>query len=185
MSKLSRLDRTVDSSLLLQGPCPWLSASEPGWAPLDLPAALERGRVFSSRETPPGSCLLARYFRRLVDEAFVGKAYFGLGTEGPPGLAHNGSIGTLLDEALGGAIWLSGHVAFARHLAIDFLQRIPLGSEVLLEGKLLRREGRRIDAVGLLLPRHGEHPLARATAIYDKVDPASAGTTGRVIVGGV
>src|SRR2546430_675682 len=54
--------------------------------------------------------------------------------QGPPGHAHGGIIATLLDEAMSKANRRRNITAMTRHISIDYLQPVPLESDLLLEG---------------------------------------------------
>ncbi|KAM9851666.1 nuclear receptor ROR-alpha A [Aulostomus maculatus] len=63
--------------------------------------------------------------------------------EGPPGYVHGGAIATMIDSVTGiHATYLSGPVMTA-NLTINYRSPIPLGSTVLLETLLDKKEGRK------------------------------------------
>ncbi len=51
--------------------------------------------------------------------------------EGPPGYLHGGIIATLLDEAM------------TRRLEVEYLRPVPSGSQIRLEGRVMRSDGRK------------------------------------------
>ncbi len=61
---------------------------------------------------------------------------------GPPGHAHGGIIATILDEAMGKALKLKGKVALTRHMEVDYLRPVPLGQPLVVEGHVIRMNGR-------------------------------------------
>jgi uncharacterized protein (TIGR00369 family) len=63
--------------------------------------------------------------------------------EGPPGYAHGGIIATLLDEAMSKANRRRGVYAMTRHMEVEFLRPVPLGVELLLEGRSATEERRK------------------------------------------
>ncbi|HXT52702.1 MAG TPA: PaaI family thioesterase, partial [Thermoanaerobaculia bacterium] len=91
---------------------------EPGWKALD-PFRIEGGRGSFVSGDPVGDTLRVAYFRREGDGRLMGRAWFGPGTAGPPGHAHGGAMAAVLDEAMGAAAWMAGHIAVAAHLATD------------------------------------------------------------------
>nr|XP_057940112.1 acyl-coenzyme A thioesterase THEM4 [Doryrhamphus excisus] len=63
--------------------------------------------------------------------------------EGPPGHVHGGAIATMIDSVTGThAAYISGPLMTA-NLNIDYRSPIPLGSTVLIESTLDKREGRK------------------------------------------
>jgi acyl-coenzyme A thioesterase PaaI-like protein len=143
--------------------------AEPGWTPVD-PLRLEGGpRSFVSGE-PHGGRLRVRYFRRDSDGRLVGRAWFGPGAQGPPGHAHGGSMAAVLDEAMGAAAWMEGHLVVAVRLSTNFQRMLPLGTDALLEAWVERVEGRKVWTVGRLLAPGGEF-FADADALFLKLDP--------------
>jgi acyl-coenzyme A thioesterase PaaI-like protein len=144
--------------------------AEAGWLPID-PLRLEGGpRSFVSGD-PGGDRLRVRYFRRERDGRLVGRAWFGPGAQGPPGHAHGGSMAAVLDEAMGAAAWMEGHLVVAVRLATSFQRMLPLGTDALLEAWVERVEGRKVWTLGRLLDGDGE-PFAEADALFVKLDPA-------------
>src|SRR5262245_51363894 len=101
---------------------------EPGWSEVEAFPALEAIKSFVSGE-PRGRRLRVSYFRRIRDGNLVGKAWFGPGAEGPPGLAHGGSVAAVLDEAMGAACWQAGHPSLAARLSIEFRAMVRLGTD--------------------------------------------------------
>jgi acyl-coenzyme A thioesterase PaaI-like protein len=129
---------------------------EPGWAPID-PFRLEGGAgsfvTGDGRpgEAAPGERLRVRYFLRADDGRLVGKAWFGRGAQGPPGHAHGGAIAAVLDEAMGAAAWVAGHIAVAARLDTSFQRMLPLGTDATVEAWVEREAGRKIWTSGRLL----------------------------------
>uniref|UniRef100_A0A493T9D0 Acyl-coenzyme A thioesterase THEM4 n=1 Tax=Anas platyrhynchos platyrhynchos TaxID=8840 RepID=A0A493T9D0_ANAPP len=61
--------------------------------------------------------------------------------EGPPGFTHGGAIASIIDTTLGTCALDAAGVVMTAQLSIDFLAPVPLGSVVLLDGRVDRREG--------------------------------------------
>jgi acyl-coenzyme A thioesterase PaaI-like protein len=136
---------------------------EPGWRPIN-PFRLEGGA--GSFVTGGGEeRLRVRYFLRAPDDRLVGRAWFGPGAQGPPGHAHGGAIAAVLDEAMGAAAWVVGHIAVAARLDTNFKRMVPLGTDATLEAWVEREEGRKIWTSGRLLDSAGE-PFAAATGLF-------------------
>lgn len=98
----------------------------------------------------------------------IGRVTFGSAYEGPPGCVHGGYIAAVFDELLGSAQSLSGTQGMTAHLGVDYRLPTPLGVELLLEGRLDRREGRKIYARGTI---HAEGRLtAEAEGLFIAFD---------------
>lgn len=147
--------------------------AEPDWTPVS-PFVLEGGRDSFVSGDPAGSRLRVRYFRRGSDGRLVGRAWFGPGTQGPPGHAHGGSIAAVLDEAMGAAAWMAGHRAVAAHLGTNFKRMLPLGTDTLLEAWVERVEGRKVWTLARLLDtaQLPHVPYADAEALFVVLDDA-------------
>ncbi|XP_053134602.1 acyl-coenzyme A thioesterase THEM4-like isoform X3 [Hemicordylus capensis] len=90
--------------------------------------------------------------------------------EGPPGLAHGGSIATILDSTLGGcAITIVGKVMTA-NLNINYRSPVPLRSVVLVDCKLESIEGRKVLVSGQVRGTDGQTLHAEATALFIKLE---------------
>ncbi|NWI94054.1 THEM4 thioesterase, partial [Pitta sordida] len=80
-----------------------------------------------------------------------------------PRLTHGGAIATLLDSSLGTlALQVAGRVVTA-NLSIDYVTPVPLGSVVLVEARLERREGRKVFLGCHLSSADGDTLHAKAT----------------------
>jgi acyl-coenzyme A thioesterase PaaI-like protein len=138
--------------------------AEAGWRPIN-PFRLEGGRGSFVSGEARGALLRVRYFLRDGDGRLVGRAWFGPGAQGPPGHAHGGSIAAVLDEAMGAAAWVAGHVAVAAQLDTSFKRMLPLGTDALLEAWVEREEGRKIWTAARLLDAQGA-AFASATGLF-------------------
>lgn len=129
---------------------------------------------------PDGDRLRVRYFVRDHDGAFVGKAWFGPGTEGPPGHAHGGSVAALLDEAMGMGAWAAGHSVVAVKVTIQFRAMVPLGTEAVLESWVDAVNGRKVSTRGRLSgPDDVEYAVSDGLFLILDAEKFSAlGTTG-------
>src|SRR5258708_170613 len=122
---------------------------EAGWTPIE-PFRLEGGVGGFVTGSPQGDRLRVRYFLRAADSRLVGRAWFGPGAQGPPGHAHGGAIAAGLDEAMGAAPWVAGHIT--------------------LEAWVEREEGRKIWTAGRLLDGEGT-PFAAAEGLFIELPP--------------
>ena len=145
----------------------------PDWIAVE-PPRLEGGRGSFVSGEPEGDRLRVRYFRRAGDRVLVGRAWFGPGTSGPPGHAHGGSLAAVLDEAMGAAAWLSGHLVVAVRLTLDFRRMLPLGTDALLEAWVEGIDGRKVRTRGRLFDEAGAD-FAQAEGLFVTLDPARFG----------
>ena len=142
---------------------------EAGWTPID-PFRLEGGSGSFVTGDPGGNRLRVRYFLRDSDRRLVGRAWFGPGAQGPPGHAHGGAIAAVLDEAMGAAAWVEGHIVVAARLDTNFQRMLPLDTDATLEGWVEREEGRKVWTGGLLLDAAGV-PFASAKGLFIELPP--------------
>ncbi len=82
------------------------------------------------------------------DRSIFGEIALNEHQQGPPGHAHGGATAALLDEAMGLAVWTAGYAVVAVNLNVDFLRPVPLGVKITISGRVDRRDGRAIHAVG-------------------------------------
>lgn len=147
--------------------------AEADWTPLE-PPRLEGGRGSFVSGDPEGDRLRVRYFRRAGDDRLVGRAWFGPGAQGPPGHAHGGSMAAVLDEAMGAAAWMHGHLVVAVSLDTRFRQMLPLGTDTTLEAWVEKVEGRKVWMAAVIRSPTGEI-FADGRALFVKLDPERFG----------
>jgi uncharacterized protein (TIGR00369 family) len=114
-------------------------------------------------------------------EAITATARFSLTRmhEGPPGHIHGGIVAALLDEAMSKLNRPLNVLAMTRHMEIDYFRPAPLHQPLVLIGRHLRCEGRKLfHQAELQLP--DGRILARAKGLFIVVDErllAAAGLT--------
>ncbi|MBC7659644.1 MAG: PaaI family thioesterase [Chitinophagaceae bacterium] len=118
------------------------------WQPVDLPY-VKWIRSFVSGD-PEGERIRLRFYKGPEDKVLWGRVWFGPAAEGPPGHAHGGAQAAVLDELLGGTAFIYGHVVVALNLQTDFMGFVPLQTELVLRGEILRTEGRKIYTIGTI-----------------------------------
>ncbi|MCS6809434.1 MAG: hypothetical protein RML40_08530 [Bacteroidota bacterium] len=96
--------------------------------------ALGDRRSFVAGDAP--SRLSTEFFKRVDTGGLVMRVHFGADTEGPPGLAHSGSIAAAFSEAMIFSAWAQGHGVLAIRLNTTYKQMLPLGSTVLIETQI-------------------------------------------------
>ena len=119
---------------------------------------------------PRGTRIHVRYFRKPQDNFIAGRAWFGPGTEGPPGHAHGGSMASLLDEAMGLATFYLGKPALARNIDVSFDKPLPIETTVRFEAWIEKTEGRKVFAQSQLFRSDGE-VACRATGLFLQLNP--------------
>lgn len=134
--------------------------------PIDDPQA----RDFHARSPVVGTAnVLAPPLRIVIEEDRVrGLATFGPAYEGPPGYVHGGFIAAAFDEVLGAAQALAERAGMTGTLTVRYRQPVPLDHEVQFEARIVRVEGRKILAAGML--HAGETLCAEAEALFIAVD---------------
>jgi acyl-coenzyme A thioesterase PaaI-like protein len=114
-------------------------------------------------DAPDGDRLRVAYFRVDDEPILRGKAWFGPGAEGPPGIAHGGAVSAVLDEAVGAVAWMHGHRVVVARLTVDFRRMVPLGVDATLEATVASVEGRKVTCRARLTD--GEVLLAEAEGL--------------------
>lgn len=142
-------------------------AAEDGWTPVR-PLRIEGGRGSFVTGDPEGETLRVAYFRRQGDGHLVGRAWFGPGSQGPPGHAHGGAMAAVLDECMGAAAWMSGHAVVAVHIDVDFQTMLPLGTDARFEAWVESVEGRKVRCRARLftLGDGEETPFASSSGLF-------------------
>jgi acyl-coenzyme A thioesterase PaaI-like protein len=75
------------------------------------------------------------------------------GHQGALGRAHGGALTTALDEVLGRVAWLAldRHDCLTAYLNCQFRRPAPVGAQLEVVGRLVRREGRKLWLAGEVL----------------------------------
>lgn len=88
--------------------------------------------------------------------------------EGPRDYLHGGIIATLLDEAMSKAVRACGFVAMTRHMEVDYLQPVPSGAKIRLEGRVTHNEGRKHWVQAMIRDAKGSE-LAKSKGLFVEV----------------
>lgn len=80
---------------------------------------------------------------------------FGSECQGAPGYAHGGSVFAVLDEALGGACWMSGLPVLTGRITIQYSRPVPLQLPCRVQGQVVDIAGRKVTARGQLFGPDG------------------------------
>ena len=105
-------------------------------------------------------------------EAITATATIQLSTthQGPPGYVHGGIIATLLDEAMSKLNRPLDLIALTRHMEVDYLRPVPLGADLTIIGRHVRRDGKKIFHTAEILSTDGK-VLARGKGLFVVIDP--------------
>ena len=87
------------------------------------------------------------------------------GMTGPPGLAHGGFCASILDEAMGGIVWLSGNMALAARLDFRYHAPVKLNRVHYVRARVIKTDRRRIRAEATLI-RSPNTSLVRAEGLF-------------------
>lgn len=88
--------------------------------------------------------------------------------EGHPGYLHGGIIATLLDEIMSKSVRARGFTAMTRHMEVDYLQPVPSGARLRIEGRVTHNEGRKHWAEAHILNSKGT-TLAKGKGLFIEV----------------
>ena len=88
--------------------------------------------------------------------------------QGYPGFVHGGGVATILDEAMGWAIYGRGVWAMTARFTMRFRRAVPLGQLIKVSGWVTRDRGRFLEVRGEVRSRQG-HLLAEADGLFARV----------------
>ena len=91
--------------------------------------------------------------------------------QGAPGYVHGGVLATLLDEAMSKLNKPLGVMAMTRQMDVSYLRPAPIGCEMRLESRFIRREGRKLFHEAQLLDLKGQ-VLSRCSGLWIVIDPS-------------
>lgn len=79
-----------------------------------------------------------------IEASVTGRVTYGLAFEGPPGCVHGGFVAAAFDEVLGQTQSLTGEPGMTGELIVRYKAPTPLHVELVITGKVVRVEGRKI-----------------------------------------
>jgi acyl-coenzyme A thioesterase PaaI-like protein len=123
--------------------------------------------------------LKIKFYHRPEDNAVVGKAWFGPGAIGVPGHAHGGSIAALLDQIMGMACWLHGHMILAAKMEVQFRNKLAIGTVASFEAWLERTDGKKLYPRARLISSEGI-VFSESTGLFIKVSPDKFAELGKM-----
>jgi len=122
-----------------------------------------------------------KFYHRPEDNALVGKAWFGPGAVGPPGHAHGGSMAALLDQIMGMACWLHGHMTLAAKIEVVFRNKLAIGTVASFEAWLERTDGKKLYPRARLISPEGI-VFSESTGLFIKLSPDKFAELGKMQV---
>jgi acyl-coenzyme A thioesterase PaaI-like protein len=93
--------------------------------------------------------------------------------QGYPGFVHGGGVATMLDEAMGWAVYGQGIWAMTARLTMRFRKSVPLNEPLVVSGWMTRDRGRFLELRAELRSREGAL-LAQANGLFVRVDGEQA-----------
>jgi acyl-coenzyme A thioesterase PaaI-like protein len=125
--------------------------------------------VVSGAANPMG---IAIQVRRAGDGAV---ADFNLGPafEGAPGRAHGGVVAAVFDDVMGYVLVIQRTPAYTGRLTVRYRAPVPVGADLTVLARLVRREGRKLWMESQML--HGDECVAEADALFIAIPPERLG----------
>jgi acyl-coenzyme A thioesterase PaaI-like protein len=103
-------------------------------------------------------------WRRIGAESVLAECVFSVAHEGPPGRVHGGWVAAVLDHAVGRAVAAAGFPGMTASLTVNLHEGTPYGVPLVVEGRLARRDGRKLYATAELRTEDAT-AVASATAV--------------------
>ncbi|MCU0513067.1 MAG: PaaI family thioesterase [Anaerolineae bacterium] len=117
------------------------------------------------RQPPPGG--FGIQFLVNDDLTIFARFAFDAAKEGPPGYAHGGAVGAVLDEAMGTATFEAGRIGFTATMTVNYRAAVPLHTAVEVRGRVERVDGSKTHAAAEILLPDGSI-AATSTGIFVK-----------------
>jgi acyl-coenzyme A thioesterase PaaI-like protein len=168
-AELALANRAVEAALAELRPQPKLTFQE-GFPDCK---GLDELAVFTDRATLVGACNpyappMALSFER---DTAIARVTFGAVYEGAPGFVHGGIVAAAFDQVFGYLQVRLDTPALTRVLTVHYKKPTPFCTELRLEAKLDRSEGRRHYVVGRLYAR--DEVTAEAEGVFVALDPSA------------
>lgn len=96
--------------------------------------------------------------------------------QGWNGVVHGGLVATMLDEAMAQWLWQNGFKTMTAELTTRYSHAVPVGEELIIEGRMISKRGRLIEmAAQILLPDEKVAAKARSKFLEVKPETVSKG----------
>ncbi|XP_075321618.1 acyl-coenzyme A thioesterase THEM4 [Odontesthes bonariensis] len=125
-----------------------------------------KARLFTRNIKEPGAAFEYVIFISKDEQSCVCIFQAGHLLEGPPGHVHGGAIATMIDTITGTHASLLNAPVMTANLNINYRSPIPLGSTVLIESTLDKREGRKLFISCKVTSKEGSKLHTEATALF-------------------
>ncbi len=110
---------------------------------MDLPFNIGTGRtIYSGLEG--ANRLRMRLFKVSESGHVIGRAWFGPGSDGPPGHVHGGASAYILDELMGSTCWANDYPAVAATIEFQLQRMTPLLVDLVLESRIVSVSSKRV-----------------------------------------
>lgn len=96
------------------------------------------GSTFMRKLPPEGFGI---QFQVNEDNTVFARFEFDAHKEGPPGFAHGGAVGAVLDEAMGTAAFESDRLGFTATMTVNYRASVPLKTQIEVRARVDRIEG--------------------------------------------
>lgn len=93
-------------------------------------------------------------------------AHFGKLTEGPRDHVHGGAISAMADTAMGVSVWYYGIPCVTANLSVNYREKVPLLTSVLLESKIREINGRKITTEYTMTDLQDNTHYSDGTALF-------------------
>lgn len=120
-------------------------------------------------------------FELLEDGTLRAEATLGLEYQGPPGCVHGGVVSLLFDAMLGRANFHAGHTGMTVYLDVDYRSPTPIMEPIVITGRQVRVEGRKIWAQGAI--HAGDRLCATAEGMFVTPDGLLLENRERLVAG--
>lgn len=125
-----------------------------------------KARLFTRNIRDPGATFEYVLFFNSEEQKCLAIFQAGHLLEGPPGHVHGGAIATMIDTVVGAhATIVSGPVVTA-NLNINYRKPIPLGSTLVIESSLVKKEGKKIFITCTVTNSDGSKLHTESTALF-------------------
>jgi acyl-coenzyme A thioesterase PaaI-like protein len=96
------------------------------------------GSTYMRKPPPEGFGI---QFQVNEDNSVIARFQFDAHKEGPPGFAHGGAVGAVLDEAMGTAAFEADRLGFTATMTVNYRAAVPLKTEVEVRARVERIDG--------------------------------------------
>jgi len=102
----------------------------------------------------------------LLDDVCIGSFTPQMQHAGYDNLTHGGILFSLLDDVMANWAWLQGKKCFTAKADIRYRQELPIGTEVLLEGRCTKLRGRLAQMEGVIIRMDDRSIVAESTGSF-------------------